>query len=75
MLVFFYIDTVTSLLLTLPMTSFLEGIIQAKTSRERLLLILRIRSAHLEILGFLWVVQTNTGIFLRALKLCGESRT
>ena len=26
-------------------------------------------------LGFLWVVPTNTGIFLRALKLCGESRT
>ena len=25
--------------------------------------------------GFLWVVPTNTGIFLRALKLCGESRT
>ena len=24
--------------------------------------------------GFLWVVPTNTGIFLRALKLCGESR-
>ena len=26
-------------------------------------------------LGFLWVVPTNTGIFLRALKLCVESRT
>ena len=26
-------------------------------------------------LGFLWVVPTNTGIFLRGLKLCGESRT
>ena len=26
-------------------------------------------------LGFLWVVPTNTGIFLRTLKLCGESRT
>ena len=25
--------------------------------------------------GFLWVVPTNTGIFLHALKLCGESRT
>ena len=25
--------------------------------------------------GLLWVVLTNTGIFLRALKLCGESRT
>ena len=25
--------------------------------------------------GFLWVVPTNTGIFLRGLKLCGESRT
>ena len=25
--------------------------------------------------GFLWVVPTNTGIFLRALKLCGENRT
>ena len=25
--------------------------------------------------GFLWVVLTNTGIFLRGLKLCGESRT
>ena len=25
--------------------------------------------------GFLWVVPTNTGIFLRSLKLCGESRT
>ena len=24
---------------------------------------------------FLWVVPTNTGIFLRGLKLCGESRT
>ena len=26
-------------------------------------------------LGFLWVVPTNTRIFLRILKLCGESRT
>ena len=26
-------------------------------------------------LGLLWVVPTNTGIFLRGLKLCGESRT
>ena len=25
--------------------------------------------------GFLWVLPTNTGIFLRGLKLCGESRT
>ena len=25
--------------------------------------------------GFLWVVPTNTGIFLRGFKLCGESRT
>ena len=25
--------------------------------------------------GFLWVVPTNTGIFLCGLKLCGESRT
>ena len=25
--------------------------------------------------GFLWVVPTNTGIFLRGLKLYGESRT
>ena len=25
--------------------------------------------------GFLWVMPTNTGIFLRGLKLCGESRT
>ena len=25
--------------------------------------------------SFLWVVPTNTGIFLRGLKLCGESRT
>ena len=25
--------------------------------------------------GFLWVVPTNTGIFLRGLILCGESRT
>ena len=25
--------------------------------------------------GFLWVVPTSTGIFLRGLKLCGESRT
>ena len=25
--------------------------------------------------GFLWVVPANTGIFLRGLKLCGESRT
>ena len=25
--------------------------------------------------GSLWVVPTNTGIFLRGLKLCGESRT
>ena len=25
--------------------------------------------------GFLWVVLTNTGIFLRGLKLCGENRT
>ena len=24
---------------------------------------------------FLWVVPTNTGVFLRCLKLCGESRT
>ena len=26
-------------------------------------------------LGYLWVVPTNTGIFLHGLKLCGESRT
>ena len=26
-------------------------------------------------LGFLWVVRTNTGIFLRGFKLFGESRT
>ena len=38
-----------------------------------LLLLLRTRSVLLEILGFL--VRTNTGIFLRSLKLCGESRT
>ena len=25
--------------------------------------------------GFLWVVPSNTGIFLRGLKLCGENRT
>ena len=25
--------------------------------------------------GFLWVVPTNTGVFLRGLKLYGESRT
>ena len=25
--------------------------------------------------GFLWVVPTNTGMFLRGLKLCGKSRT
>ena len=25
--------------------------------------------------GFLWAVPTDTGIFLRGLKLCGESRT
>ena len=25
--------------------------------------------------GFLWVVPTNTGIFLCGLNLCGESRT
>ena len=25
--------------------------------------------------GFLWVVPANTGIFLRGLKLCRESRT
>ena len=25
--------------------------------------------------GFLWVMSTNTGIFLRSLKLSGESRT
>ena len=25
--------------------------------------------------GFLWVAPTNAGIFLRGLKLCGESRT
>ena len=25
--------------------------------------------------GFLWVLPTNTGIFLRGLKLCGESTT
>ena len=25
--------------------------------------------------GFLWVVATNTGIILRGLNLCGESRT
>ena len=25
--------------------------------------------------SFLWVVPTNSGIFLRPLKLCGESRT
>ena len=29
----------------------------------------------LRYLGFLLVVPTNTGIFLRGLKLCGESRT
>ena len=36
--------------------------------RTVLLLLLCIRSAHLEML-------TNTGIFLRGSKLCGESRT
>ena len=35
-----------------------------------------VRSAHLEIPGFpVWVVPSNTGIFLSGLKLCGESRT
>ena len=41
---------------------------------QYLLLLLRIRSAHLNILGFAMVL-TNTGIFLHGLKLCGESRT
>ena len=43
--------------------------------RRCLLLLLHIRSSHMEILGFLLVVPTNTGIFLRRLKLCGERRT
>ena len=43
--------------------------------RPCLLLLLRIRSAHLEILEILWVMLINTGIFLRCSKLCGESRT
>ena len=30
---------------------------------------------YLRYSGFLWVVPTNTGIFLGALKLSGESRT
>ena len=35
-----------------------------------LLLLLRIRSAHLVIYsGFLWMVPTDTGTFLRGLKL------
>ena len=32
-------------------------------------------SVHLEILGFPMGVPTNTGIFLRGLKLYGENRT
>ena len=41
-----------------------------------LLLLLRIRSAHLEIFRFsIPAVLINTGIFLRSLKLGGESRT
>ena len=40
-----------------------------------LLLLLRIRSAHLEVLGFPIGMLTNTGVFLRGLKLCRESRS
>ena len=33
-------------------------------------------AVHLEILGFpAWVVSINRSIFLRVLKLCGESKT
>ena len=40
------------------------------------LLLLHIRSVHLEIVGFsMGELPTNTGIFLHSLKLCGESRT
>ena len=58
-----------------------KSCVDTSTSRvhvkERcLLLVLRIRSTRLEILGsVLSVVLTNTGIFLRGFKLCGESRT
>ena len=39
-------------------------------------LLLCISSAHLEILRFpMGGAPTNTGIILRSLKLCGESRT
>ena len=39
-------------------------------------MLLHIRSAHLGILGFpMGGDYTNTGVFLRSLKLCGESRT
>ena len=41
----------------------------------RCLLLLRMRSGHLEILGFPMVMLTSAGIFLRSLKLFGESRT
>ena len=40
-----------------------------------LLLRIHVRSAHLEILGFPMGGAHYTGILLRGLKLCGESRT
>ena len=38
-------------------------------------LLLRIHSAHLGITGFLWVLPTKTGFFLRGLKISGENST
>ena len=49
--------------------------VKTDAKRRCLLLLLRIRSAHRVILGFLWVVPTDTGLFLHGLKLFVKSRT
>ena len=36
-------------------------------------LLMRIRSAHLEIIGFLWVESISTGLFSCVLKLCEKA--
>ena len=53
-----------------------NGLLITGSEGRCLLLLLRISSAHLEILGFLIsAVLVSTGIFLRDLKLCRESTT
>ena len=57
----------------------MKGLLRTVPTNTVLILLLRIRSTHLEILGFPMGggggVVITTGVFLRRLKLCKESRT